>query len=195
LENNSELKEHKQLLVEGQEYTYREAFDLYASAANAECDKLNSKIDAKNKKSQDAVDYENSNEARIANDKTDKDKIEYEGKRKSLLIWGILLILIGLALLFIVIGLIPLLIGLWMIFIKRPKLDYEIAGHNKKNFEPEPHVSFTYFPMGTVACSSCGTKTRIETKTKDESCPNCHSEIFVISQMDKNVQVKQLAKT
>ena len=54
---------------------------------------------------------------------------------------------------------------------------------------------YTFIPSGVVQCSSCATKTRLDNKTKDSKCPNCGSEIFVVSQMEDNVTIKSIART
>ena len=192
--SHSRLKPHKQLLTEGQEYSYAEAFNIYDLVAIEECERANTKIDNKNKKEKKRTNSINETAYSQMSDENDERERIINKRRKALLIWGILLIVIGLVLLVAIIGIIPILIGLWLIFVKRPKLFSSFDYAEELQFEPEPHVSFTYLPIGTIACSSCGTKTKIEGKGRKSNCPNCHSEIFVISQMDKNVQVKQLAK-
>lgn len=74
-------------------------------------------------------------------------------------------------------------------------LKYEAYSPKEEQFSPIPNVSYTFIPSGVIQCSSCATKTRLDNKNENSKCPNCGSEIFVVSKMESNVTIKSIARS
>ncbi|NWH06845.1 hypothetical protein [Desulfobacter latus] len=201
-----ERKSLPSLLESKREYTYEEAFRIYDEAGRAACAEENRKIAQQNAKRQEEVNNRNKDRESQAQEKNAQAESEArmlnsKAKKARLIKVAIISFIIALVLsitaeegsVFLIVLPISFII---LMFIIKPK--YHWANHEEAEKEELSEIAsknYTFLPSGTIQCSSCGTKTKIDTKDATSTCPNCRSEIFVISNMEDNVTVKTMARS
>ena len=201
------------LLQSGKEYTYVETFEIYDLAGRKACAEENERIrhDNENKKNEvDSYNERRERETDIENTRRSKEaekkEIELNRQRRKKILIISAVISFVLAIFFAVVSesgmgfIIGFLISFALLYFLLGKLIKEKREYadwvefEQKDFQARSLKNYTFHPSGTIQCSSCGTKTKIDTKDTDSTCPNCHSEIFVVSEMEANVIVKPLVR-
>ena len=201
------------LLEPKREYTYEEAFRIYDDAGSVACAEENREIAQENAKLEKKVNKRNKvreSKAREKNALSENvaKKRNSKAKKTRLIKVALISLIIALVLSSIVVEVLSIGLNMGVVFMvvlpitfiilmfkKKPKHhlpDYEEAW--KEELSKIPLKYYTFLPSGTIQCSSCGTKTKIDTKDATSTCPNCRSEIFVISEMEDNVTVKTMAR-
>ena len=207
-----ERKSLPSLLEPKHEYTYEEAFRIYDESGRAACAEENKKIARENAKKLEKVtasnkERERQTEAKNTQSKKEAEALNSKAKKSRLIKVAIISFIVALvlsiaaAVVFIVelpitfVVIMPITFVVLMLIIK-PKhhwANYEEP--EKEELSETASKNYTFLPSGIIQCSSCGTKTKIDTKDATSTCPNCRSEIFVISDMEDNVTVKTMARS
>lgn len=175
------------------------------SAIDARNNESRRVAELKNDEARKKVEEENSRRIAEAESKKAADK-----KKRHMIIWGVSFVLS----LFVAFSAEKDVISMfifWMFnwlfwgyiinyFVKYTEyapelLKYEAYSPKEENFSPIPSVNYTFIPSGVIQCSSCATKTRLDNKNENSKCPNCGSEIFVVSKMESNVTIKSIARS
>jgi len=201
-----ELKPLPNLLEEKHEYTYEEAFHIYDKAGKEACEEENRAIKEKNTATKIEIDAVNIKNKKVADNKNTQaeEKARKKNSEENITRWmkiaGISFVIAvvlgsaaGNAGVFFIVLLIAFAILVGVIDQKYHSSNKEKA--KVDTFDEIPTKNYTFLPSGIIQCSSCGTKTKIDNKDSSSTCPNCHSEIFIISKIDNNVTIKTMAQS